>query len=153
MKSHTTPKRLLKQFSYKHPVEQSDWLWQYTKGNKPNGRKSPTSATRIDGFYADPNDLAIELELETRLTAWMMRVLDTAHTDLPRDCLLRNRIPTTAESGVMYRAKLVVTKSHRLPPCHRELRSCADRSGSEEEVALRAGWVSGVQESTRTSGR
>ena len=36
MKSHTTPKRLLKQFSYKHPVEQSDWLWQYTKGKKPN---------------------------------------------------------------------------------------------------------------------
>ncbi|WP_263385868.1 DUF4238 domain-containing protein [Granulicella arctica] len=67
MKSHTTPKRLLKQFSYKHPVEQSDWLWQYTKGKKPNGRKSPTSATRIDGFYADPNDSAIEAEVEMRL--------------------------------------------------------------------------------------
>ena len=63
MKSHTTPKRLLKQFSYKHPVEQSDWLWQYSKGKKPNGRKSPTSATRIDGFYADPNDSAIEVEV------------------------------------------------------------------------------------------
>jgi hypothetical protein len=67
MKSHTAPKRLLKQFSYKHPVEQSDWLWQYTKGKKPNGRKSPTSATRIDGFYADPDDSAIEVEVETRL--------------------------------------------------------------------------------------
>lgn len=67
MKSHTTPKRLRKQFSYKHPVEQSDWLWQYRKGKKPNGRKSPTSATRIDGFYADPNDSAIEAEVETRL--------------------------------------------------------------------------------------
>jgi hypothetical protein len=67
MKSHTTPKRLLKQFSYKHPVEQSDWLWQYSKGKKPNGRKSPTSATRIDGFYADPNDSVIEVEVETRL--------------------------------------------------------------------------------------
>ncbi|MGA2890058.1 MAG: DUF4238 domain-containing protein [Terracidiphilus sp.] len=67
MKSHTTPKRLLKQFSYKHPVEQSDWLWQYSKGKKPNSRKSPTSATRIDGFYADPNDSAIEVEVETQL--------------------------------------------------------------------------------------
>ena len=67
MKSHTTPKRLLKQFSYKHPEEQSDWLWQYSKGKKPNGRKSPTSATRIDGFYADPNDSVIEVEVETRL--------------------------------------------------------------------------------------
>ena len=34
---------------------------------KPNGRKSPTSATRIDGFYADPNDSAIQVEVETRL--------------------------------------------------------------------------------------
>lgn len=67
MKSHTSPKRLLKQFSYEHPVEHSPWLWQYSKGQKPFGRKSPESATRIDGFYSDPTDSSVEAAVETRL--------------------------------------------------------------------------------------
>jgi hypothetical protein len=48
------------------------------------------------------------------VAAWMMRVLNPADTHLPRRSLLRNRFPATAKSGMVDRAKLVATKSHRV---------------------------------------
>jgi hypothetical protein len=82
MKSHTAPKRLLKQFSYDHPIEHSPWLWQYSKGQKPYGRKSPESATRIDGFFADPEDSSVEAEVETRLAREIEQPVNDFMVDL-----------------------------------------------------------------------
>ena len=49
------------------------------------------------------------------VAARMMRVFDPAESHLLCGSLLRNRFPATAESGMVYRAKLVATESHRVP--------------------------------------
>lgn len=69
MKSHTVPKRLLKQFAYHDSGTNSLRLWKYTKGQKPYGSASPTTATRIDGFFANPDDAQFEAVVEARLNA------------------------------------------------------------------------------------
>jgi hypothetical protein len=43
------------------------------------------------------------------VAAWMVRVLDTADTDLPHGSLLRYRFPATAEPGMVDGTKLVAT--------------------------------------------
>jgi hypothetical protein len=69
MKSHTVPKRLLKQFAYNDLSTKSPRLWEYRKGKKPNGLASPKTATRIDGFFANPEDAQFEAIVEARLNA------------------------------------------------------------------------------------
>jgi len=67
MKSHTVPKRLLRQFSYREPSTKSDRLWRYEKGRSPYSKASPDTATRIDGHFADPSDAQLEATIERRL--------------------------------------------------------------------------------------
>lgn len=67
MKSHTVPKKLLKNFAYDDPVTGSKRLWRYRKGMAPHGNATPKTATRWDGHFADPANTAKEAELETRL--------------------------------------------------------------------------------------
>lgn len=67
MKSHTVPKRLLRQFSYQDDSTRSLRLWRYEKGRAPYPLASPTTATRIDGYFADPNDAPLEDTIERRL--------------------------------------------------------------------------------------
>lgn len=69
MKSHTIPQRLLKQFAYADPVTRSLRLWKYSKGKVPYPNASPKTATRIDGFFANPKDATTETAIETRLAA------------------------------------------------------------------------------------
>jgi hypothetical protein len=66
MWSHTVPKRLLKQFAYDDPITRSPRMWRYTKGRPPSP-VSPKSATRVQGYFADPNDPDQETRVETRL--------------------------------------------------------------------------------------
>nr|WP_058189443.1 DUF4238 domain-containing protein [Terracidiphilus gabretensis] len=67
MKSHTVPKRLLRQFAYLEASTRSDRLWRYEKDRAPYSKASPDTATRIDGHFADPEDAAIEATIERRL--------------------------------------------------------------------------------------
>src|SRR5882672_8745079 len=67
MRSHTVPQRLLKQFAYHDANTDSLRLWRYTKGRPPYPGASPKSATRLDGFFAHPNDAEAEAQLEARL--------------------------------------------------------------------------------------
>ena len=67
MQSHTVPRKLLDQFAYDDPVTKSRRLWQYAKGRAPWRRASPTTATRVNGQFSDPEDAAKEAELEDRL--------------------------------------------------------------------------------------
>jgi hypothetical protein len=67
MKSHTVPKRLLRQFAYPEASTGSDRLWRYEKDRVPYSKASPDTATRIDGHFADPEDAVIEATIERRL--------------------------------------------------------------------------------------
>ncbi len=67
MKSHTVPQRLLKQFAYDDPITRSLRLWKYSKGNPPYPNASPKTATRIEGFFADPTDRTAESLIEKKL--------------------------------------------------------------------------------------
>jgi hypothetical protein len=67
MKSHTVPQRLLEQFAYQDLRTKSLRLWRYEKGRDPNPKASPGSATSFDGHFADPEDDALEAEIEKRL--------------------------------------------------------------------------------------
>jgi len=67
VKSSTVRKRLLKQLSYHDRRTNSLRLWQYSKGRRAHGRATLESATRIDGFYANPDDAFAEAAVETRL--------------------------------------------------------------------------------------
>src|SRR5271166_3830924 len=67
MQSHTVPKRLLRQFSYRD-ISTGSWrLWRYEKGRPPSPKASPKTATRIDGHFADPSDAQLEADVERRL--------------------------------------------------------------------------------------
>jgi len=44
-------------------------LWKYSKGRPPYPNASPKTATRIDGFFANPTDATTETAIETRLAA------------------------------------------------------------------------------------
>ena len=67
MKSHTVPKRLLRQFAYREATTQSDRLWRYEKSRAPYPKASPDTATRVQGHFADPSDADIEAAIERRL--------------------------------------------------------------------------------------
>ena len=67
MQSHTVPRKLLEQFAYDDPVTRSNRLWRYEKGRPPYRKASPRTATRIDGHFSDPENVAKEAELEARL--------------------------------------------------------------------------------------
>lgn len=67
MKSHTVPQRLLKQFAYHDPATDSLRLWRYAKGRHPYPKASPKTAARIDGYFADPRNAAIEQRIEEKL--------------------------------------------------------------------------------------
>src|ERR1700722_4532878 len=67
MKSHTVPKKLLKNFAYDDPVTGSKRLWRYQKGMAPYRNAAPKPPTRWDGHFAAPANTAKEAELETRL--------------------------------------------------------------------------------------
>ncbi len=67
MKSHTVPKRLLRQFAYMNEVTGSPRLWRYEKGRPPYPNASPKTATRVDGHFANPNDEQLEAMVERRL--------------------------------------------------------------------------------------
>lgn len=69
MKSHTIPQRLLRQFAYDDPVTCSSRLWKYSKGRLPYPNASPKTATRIDGFFANPSDATTEAAIEKKLAA------------------------------------------------------------------------------------
>jgi Protein of unknown function (DUF4238) len=61
------PQRLLKQFSYWHDATNSLRLWKYEKGLEPFGKASPKSAATRERHFADPNNVALEIEVETTL--------------------------------------------------------------------------------------
>jgi hypothetical protein len=67
MKSHSVPQRLLKQFAYHDPTTDSLRLWRYAKGRPPYPKASPKTAARIDGYFADPRNAAIEQRVEEKL--------------------------------------------------------------------------------------
>jgi hypothetical protein len=67
MKSHTVPKRLLRQFAYPEASTKSDRLWRYEKGRPPYPKASPDTATRVEGHFVDPSDDEIEAAIERRL--------------------------------------------------------------------------------------
>jgi hypothetical protein len=67
MKSHTVPECLLKQFAYHDPITNSLRLWRYAKGRRPYPKASPKTAGRIDGYFADPSNAAIEQRIEEKL--------------------------------------------------------------------------------------
>ena len=58
-----------KAISYADPVTRSLRLWKYSKGKPPYPNVSPKTATRIDGFFANPNDATTETAIETKLAA------------------------------------------------------------------------------------
>lgn len=64
MKSHTVPKRLLRQFAYPEASTQSDRLWRYEKNRAPYPKASQDTATRVEGHFADPSDAEIEAAIE-----------------------------------------------------------------------------------------
>ena len=51
------------------PVTRSLRLWKYSKGKPPYPNASPKTATRIDGFFANPNDATTETAIEKKLGA------------------------------------------------------------------------------------
>lgn len=61
------PRKLLEQFAYSDLNTGSLRLWRYEKDRIPYPKASPTTATRRDGPFADPDDPQKEEELETRL--------------------------------------------------------------------------------------
>ncbi len=67
IKSHTVPKRLLRQFSYYEASTRSLRLWRYERGRAPYPKASPETATRIEGHFADPNDALLEATVEKQL--------------------------------------------------------------------------------------
>jgi len=67
MKSHTVPKRLLRQFSYYENSTKSLRLWRYEKDRAPYPKASPDTATRIPGHFEDPSDESTEAHIEKRL--------------------------------------------------------------------------------------
>lgn len=67
MKSHTIPKRLLKQFAFHDHNTKSLRLWRYSKGRKPDPTVSPKTAARIDGYFANPADPSTEGLIEKKL--------------------------------------------------------------------------------------
>jgi Protein of unknown function (DUF4238) len=67
MQSHTVPRKLLEQFAYYDRRTAAKRLWRYEKGRCPYWKASPTTATRIDYHFVDPEDPTKEVELETRL--------------------------------------------------------------------------------------
>jgi Protein of unknown function (DUF4238) len=67
MRSHTVPRKLLDQFAYDDPVTKSRRLWRYGKGQPPDPRASPKTATRWAGHFAHPENALKEKELEDRL--------------------------------------------------------------------------------------
>ena len=67
MKSHTVPKRLLRQFAYPEGTTGTDRLWRFEKDRSPYSKASPDRATRVEGHFADPNDSEIEAAIERRL--------------------------------------------------------------------------------------
>jgi hypothetical protein len=67
IKSHTVPQSLLQRFAYYDPRTKSYRLWRYSKGRPPYNNQSPKSATRYAGHFSDPQDEAVEAELEQRL--------------------------------------------------------------------------------------
>lgn len=42
-------------------------LWKYTKGRPPDPKTSPKTATRVDAYFADPNDAGLEKQIEDKL--------------------------------------------------------------------------------------
>jgi uncharacterized protein DUF4238 len=44
-------------------------LWKYSKGKPPYPNSSPKTATRIDGFFPNPNDATTETAIEKKLAA------------------------------------------------------------------------------------
>jgi hypothetical protein len=67
MKSHTVPQRLLEQFAYQDLRTRSLRLWRYEKDRGPYPKASPKSATSFEGHFSDPDDDALESEIEKRL--------------------------------------------------------------------------------------
>jgi hypothetical protein len=67
VRSHTVPQKLLEQFAYPDQITGSLRLWKYEKDRRPYPNASPTTATRFDGHFADPEDPQKEQRLETRL--------------------------------------------------------------------------------------
>jgi hypothetical protein len=67
MKSHTVPRKLLDQFAFDDPKTKSRRLYRYEKSRPVRNDASPKTATRWDGHFAHPTNLAKEAELEDRL--------------------------------------------------------------------------------------
>lgn len=67
MKSHTVPKRLLRQFAYLEATTASERLWRYERNRAPYSKASPDTATRVERHFADPSDDQIEGQIERRL--------------------------------------------------------------------------------------
>jgi len=67
MQSHSVPKCLLEQFAYEQTATKSLRLWRYAKGREPYPNASPKTATRIDGYFSDPDNAQLESEIEARL--------------------------------------------------------------------------------------
>jgi hypothetical protein len=57
----------LDKFAYFDTYTRSYRLWRYAKNRPPYGNASPTSATRIPGYFAHPQRPEIEREIENRL--------------------------------------------------------------------------------------
>jgi hypothetical protein len=67
MFSHTVPKRLLEEFAYFDPITGSKRLWRYEFERRPYSGVSPSKATALEGYFADPEDEEKERQLEVDL--------------------------------------------------------------------------------------
>lgn len=67
MRSHAIPMRLLKQFASEDSKTKSLRMWRYERGVKPNGKASPKSETRTDGYFARPSNPSFEEGIEKTL--------------------------------------------------------------------------------------
>lgn len=80
VRSHTVPRILLDQFAYDDPVTRARRLWQYSRDRQPWWKASPSTATRFDHHFEDPNDPEREQRLETRLN---QEIENPVHRFLP----------------------------------------------------------------------
>jgi hypothetical protein len=80
VRSHTVPRFLLDQFAYDDPVTGSRRLWQYSRDREPWWKASPSTATRFDHHFQDPNDPTREERLEIRLN---QEIENPVHRFLP----------------------------------------------------------------------
>jgi len=92
MRSHSVPKCLLEQFAYEHIPTKSLRLWRFAKGRPPFPRASPKTATTVEGYFADPKNAQLEIQIEAGLAT---EIEDPVHKFIPQLSLPSFRISET----------------------------------------------------------